>query len=175
MSTPLYDLSVPVFIRGLTNLSALLAKAEAHAAGEGKPAEVYLEARLFPDMAALASQVQRASDGTRFFVARIGQLDNPPMEDKETSFAELQARIAATIAYLEAAPRGAIDGREDADIELKTPRATMQFKGLSYLLDFALPNFFFHVTTAYALLRHQGVPIGKMDFLGPITRTPVDA
>lgn len=174
MSTPLYDLSVPVFVRGLTNLAALLAKAEAHAASEGKPAQAYLDARLYPDMAALPSQVQRASDAARFLVARLGQLDNPPMEDKEASFAELQDRIAATIAYLETVPRDAIDGREEADIEIKTPRATMAFKGLSYLLDFALPNFFFHVTIAYALLRHQGVPVGKMDFLGPITRTPAD-
>jgi hypothetical protein len=170
MSTPLYDLSVPVFIRALTNLSAILDKAAAHAASEGKPAESLLEARLYPDMHALAYQVQRASDGPRFFVARVGQLDNPPMEDKEASFAELQARIAATIAYLEAAPREAIDGREDADIELKTPRATLAFKGLSYLVDFAIPNFFFHITVAYALLRHQGVPLGKMDFIGPVTR-----
>jgi hypothetical protein len=170
MSTPLYDLSVPVFIRALTNLSAILDKAAAHAASEGKPAESLLEARLYPDMAPLASQVQRASDASRFLVARLGQLDNPPMEDKETTFPDLQARIAATIAYLKAAPRDAIDGREDADIEIKTPRATLEFKGLSYLLDFAIPNFYFHITVAYALLRHQGVPVGKMDFLGPVTR-----
>jgi hypothetical protein len=170
MSTSLYDLSVPVFIRGLTNLSAILDKAAAHAEGEGKPAEGLLETRLYPDMHALAYQVQRASDASRFFVARMGQIDNPPMEDNETTFAELQARIAATIAYLEAAPRDAIDGREEAEVELKNPRATLVFKGISYLLDFALPNFFFHCTTAYALLRHQGVPIGKMDFIGPVTR-----
>jgi hypothetical protein len=170
MSTPLYDLSVPVFIRGLTNLSAILDKAAAHAESAGKPADSLLEARLYPDMHALAYQVQRASDASRFFVARIGQLDNPPMEDKETTVAELKARIAATISYLEAAPREAIDGREDADIELKTPRATMTFKGIRYLLDFALPNFFFHVTIAYGLLRHQGVPLAKMDFIGPVTR-----
>ena len=170
MSTSLYDLSVPVFIRALRNLSAILDKAAAHAESEGKAPESLLETRLYPDMHPLAYQVQRASDATRFFVARIGQLENPPMEDKEATFADLKARIAATIAYLEAAPRAAIDGREDADVELKTPRATMLFKGIDYLLDFALPNVFFHCTTAYGLLRHQGVPIGKMDFIGPVTR-----
>ena len=169
MSTSLYDLSVPVFIRALRNLSAILGKAEGQCESEGKADSVMLETRLYPDMHALAYQVQRASDASRFFVARIGQLDNPPMEDNETSFADLQARIAATIAYLEAVPRDAIDGREDADVELKTPRATMTFKGIDYLLQFALPNVFFHCTTAYALLRHQGVPIGKMDFIGPVT------
>lgn len=170
MSTSLYDLSVPVFIRALRNLSAILDKGAAFAESEGKAPESLLETRLYPDMHPLAYQVQRASDASRFFVARIGQLDNPPMADDETSFAQLQARIAATIAYLEAAPREVIDGREDADVELKTPRATMTFKGIDYLLDFALPNVFFHCTTAYGLLRHQGVPIGKMDFIGPVTR-----
>ncbi|WP_404711045.1 DUF1993 family protein [Sphingomonas sp. MMS24-J13] len=170
MSTSLYDLSVPVFIRALRNLSAILDKGAAYAEGEGKAPESLLETRLYPDMHPLAYQVQRASDATRFFVARIGGLDNPPMADDETTFTQLQTRIAATIAYLEAAPREAIDGREDADVELKTPRATMVFKGIDYLLDFALPNVFFHCTTAYALLRHQGVPIGKMDFIGPVVR-----
>jgi hypothetical protein len=168
MSTPFYDISVPVFIRALTNLSAFLDKAAAHAEGEGKTPESLLETRLFSDMGALASQVQRASDASRFFVARIAQIDNPSMPDTETTFPELKARIAATIAYLESAPREKIDGKEDMEVELKTPRATLHFKGLPYLLDFALPNLFFHVTTAYALLRHQGVPVGKMDYIGPV-------
>ena len=170
MSASFYDISVPVFIRALTNLSAILDKGAAHAEGEGKVPESLMDARLHPDMHALAYQVQRASDATRFFVARIAGIDNPPMEDKETTFPELKARIAATIAYLETVPRERIDGKEKIDVELKTPRATILFKGLPYLLEFALPNLFFHVTTAYALLRHQGVPVGKMDFIGPVTR-----
>lgn len=170
MATSLYDLSIPVFVRALRNLSAILDKAEAHAAAEGKPGESLLEARLYPDMQALAYQVQRASDGARFFVARVGQVDNPPMADDETSIPALKQRIAATIAYLDAAPRAAIDGKEAMEVEIKTPRATMVFNGLDYLLNFALPNLFFHVTVAYALLRHQGVPIGKMDFIGAVER-----
>lgn len=170
MSTSLYEISVPVFIRGLRNLAAILDKGEAYADGEGKAADSLLEARLYPDMHALAYQVQRASDASRFFVARIAGIDNPPMEDNEASIADLKGRIAATIAYLEAAPRDRIDGKEDVEVELKSPRATLVFKGLPYLLDFALPNFFFHVSIAYALLRHQGVPVGKMDYIGPVER-----
>jgi hypothetical protein len=170
VTASLYDISVPVFIRALTNLSAILDKGAAYAESEGKAPESLLETRLYPDMSPLAAQVQRASDAARFFVARVAGIDNPSMPDTETSFAELKARIAATIAYLEAAPRDRIDGREALDVELKTPKATILFKGLPYLLEFALPNLFFHVTTAYALLRHQGVPIGKMDYIGPVTR-----
>jgi hypothetical protein len=172
MSTSLYDLSIPVFIRALTNLAAILDKGAAYAVDQGKPPETLLEARLHPDMAPLAYQVQRVSDGARNFAARIGQLDNPSMADTETTFDELKARIAATIAYLESVPRDAIDGKEDSTVELKTPRATMTFKGLPYLLEFALPNIFFHVTVAYGLLRHQDVPVGKMDYIGPVAIKP---
>lgn len=170
MSTSLYDISVPVFIRALRNLAAILDKGEADAGEKGVASETLLETKLYPDMQGLAYQVQRASDASRFFVARIAGIENPPMADNEASIADLKSRIAATIAYLEAAPRDRIDGKEDLDVEIKTPRATLRFKGLPYLLDFALPNLFFHITIAYALLRHQGVPVGKMDFIGPIER-----
>ncbi len=114
----------------------------------------------------LPTQVQRACDAAKLAVTRLAQLQPVPMEDKEQSFDELQARIAATIAVLERAPADAMDGRENAEIELKTPNRTLVFTGRDYLLDFAMPNFFFHVTMAYALLRMKGVPVGKLDYLG---------
>ncbi|MDB5704709.1 MAG: hypothetical protein JWN66_1825 [Sphingomonas bacterium] len=166
MTTQLYDLTVPVFLRGFHAMSGFLAKGEAFAAEKGiDPAEL-LTARLFEDMAPLTGQVQRVSDGTRFCLVRLGGVENVPMPDEEASFADLQDRIAKTVAFLKSVPREAIDGKEEAKIELKLPNRTLEFTGSSYVLGFALPNFYFHVTTAYAILRHKGVPIGKMDFLG---------
>ncbi len=166
MTISLYDLTVPVFIRNLTNLSAILAKGEAFAAEKGiDPAEL-VTARLFEDMAPLSGQIQRASDTAKFAVVRLGGIDNVAMADEETTFADLHARIDKTIALLESVPREAIDGKEDAAVTLQTPNRTTEFTGQSYALTFVLPNFYFHVTTAYAILRHKGVPIGKRDFLG---------
>lgn len=166
MTISLYDLTVPVFIRNLTNLSAILAKGEAFAAEKGiDPAEL-VTARLFEDMAPLSGQIQRASDTAKFAVVRLGGIDNVAMADEETTFADLHARIDKTIALLESVPREAIDGKEDAAVTLQTPNRTTEFTGQSYALGFVLPNFYFHVTTAYAILRHKGVPIGKRDFLG---------
>jgi hypothetical protein len=119
-------------------------------------------------MGPLTSQVQRASDAAKFTMVRIGGIENVAMADEEASFADLQARIAKTVAFLNSVPREAIDGKEEAPVELKTPNRTMEFTGQSYVLGFVLPNFYFHVTTAYALLRHKGVPIGKMDYLGGV-------
>ena len=166
MATQLYDLTVPVFLRGFHAMSGFLAKGEAYAAEKGiDPAEL-LGARLIEDMGPLTSQVQRASDAAKFTVVRIGGVENVAMADEEASFTDLQARIAKTVAFLEAVPRDAIDGKEEAKVELKLPNRTMEFTGQVYVLGFVLPNFYFHVTTAYALLRHKGVPIGKMDYLG---------
>lgn len=168
MTTQLYDLTVPIFLRGFHAMSGFLAKGEAFAAEQGlDPAEL-LNARLFEDMATLTGQVQRVSDGARFALVRLGGIENVAMADEEASFADLQDRIAKTVAFLKAVPRDAIDGKEDAAITLTTPRASFDFTGRGYVTDFALPNFYFHVTTAYAILRHKGVPIGKMDFLGGI-------
>lgn len=168
MTTQLYDLTVPAFLRGFNAMSGFLAKGEAYAAEKGiDPAEL-LNARLIEDMGPLTSQVQRASDAAKFTVVRIGGIENVAMPDEETSFADLQDRIAKTLAFLNAVPREAIDGKEDAPVELKTPTRTLEFTGRSYVLGFVLPNFYFHVTTAYALLRHKGVPIGKMDYLGGV-------
>lgn len=166
MATPLYDLTVPVYLRGFAAMSAFLEKGRAHAEAQGIAPGTLLNARLYEDMLPLTGQVQRASDTAKFAAARLSGIAGPSMPDTEASFDELQARIAATVAFLESVPRAAIDGREDADIEVKTPSATYPFKGLGYILGFAQPNFYFHVTTAYAILRHMGVPLGKMDYLG---------
>lgn len=168
MATDLYDLTVPAFIRGLRNLSALLDKGAAYAAEKGIDPLILTQARLIEDMAPLTAQVQYASDGAKGAVIRIGALDPVPMADSEQSFADLQDRIAKTIAFLESVPRERIDGRDDVEVVLKTPRGEFPFTGRSHALGFALPNFYFHVTTAYALLRQAGVPIGKLDYLGGI-------
>lgn len=166
MTSTLHELTVPVFIRALGNLSAFLKKGSDHADAHGIAHSEYLEARLAPDMAPLVSQIQRASDAAKGLLVRLGGVPNEAFADEEVSFADLQARIARTIAFLEATPADALAGKEDASVVLETPGRSFTFTGLGYVQNFALPNFFFHVTTAYALLRHKGVPVGKMDFLG---------
>lgn len=168
MATDLYDLTVPAFIRGLRTLSALLKKGAAHAAEKGIDPLTLTQARLIEDMAPLTAQVQFASDSAKGAVIRIGELAPVPMPDTEQSFGELQERIAKTIAFLESVPRERIDGREDAEVVLKTSGGDFPFTGRSHVLGFALPNFYFHVTMAYALLRQAGVPVGKIDYLGGI-------
>ncbi|UZW56914.1 DUF1993 domain-containing protein [Sphingobium sp. JS3065] len=168
MATDLYDLTVPVFLRGLRNLSAILDKGAAFAAEKGIDPLTLTQARLIPDMAPLTAQVQYASDTAKGTLIRIGALDPVPMPDTEQSFADLQERIAKTIAFVESVPRERIDGREDVEVTLKTPRGDFSFTARNHVLGFALPNFYFHVTTAYALLRQAGVPLGKMNYLGGI-------
>jgi hypothetical protein len=164
--TSLYDLTVPAFRRGFANLSAILSIGEGHARDTGISEADLLGSRLIEDMAPLTAQVQRASDTAKGAMVRIGGVPTVAMADDETSFAALQQRIAATLTFLDGVPREAIDGKEDAAIALVTPGRTVEFTGQSYVLTFVLPNFYFHVTTAYALLRMRGVPIGKMDYLG---------
>jgi len=166
MSLSLYDVSVPPFLRAFSAMSAFLEKGRAFADENGLPHADLLEARLIEDMAPLIAQVQRASDSAKFTVVRVGQIENIAIPDEETSFADLQERIAKTVAFLQAAPTSCMDGREDAEVILTTPRGSVPFTGKSYVLGFALPNFYFHMTTAYALLRQKGVPVGKLDFLG---------
>ena len=166
MPISLYDVTIPVLVQGLRNLSAVLEKGCAFADAQGLDHQTLLGARLAADMLPLTGQVQRASDTAKGLAVRLGQVPNVAMEDNETTFDALQARIAATIAFVEAVPREAIDGREEASIVLKLPSGDISFTGQSYVLTFAIPNFFFHVTMAYALLRQQGVPIGKRDYLG---------
>ncbi len=166
MGTGLYDLTVPVFIHHLRILSTLLDKGAAFAADRGIDPLALTGARLIEDMKPLTAQIQSACDTAT--VTRLGELEPVAMPDDEQSFAQLQARIARTIALLEAVPQQAIDGREDAQVVLKVPNAEFSFAGRDHVLRFALPNFFFHVAMAYALLRQAGVPLGKMDYLGAL-------
>ena len=166
MTTTLYDLSVPAFLRGFAAMDAILDKGRAWADEQGVAHDTLLAARLYEDMAPLTGQVQRASDAAKFAVARIAGIEAPSMPDTEASFADLKARIAATVAFIGSVPREQLDGQEDRAIEVKTPRRSFHFTGRPYLLGFALPNFYFHLTTAYAILRHNGVPVGKMDYIG---------
>jgi hypothetical protein len=166
MPLSLYDITIPVFIRAFGNLSKILDKAKAFADEKGMPHDELLNARLIDDMYPLTAQVQRASDTARFLAVRVGQHEAVPMADTEASFDELQARIKATVDYLKAVPADAFAGRETAKIEFKTGPRTLNFTGRDYVIGFAIPNFYFHATTAYAILRHKGVPLGKFDFFG---------
>jgi len=162
----MYDASLPLFIRMLGNLSAILHKAEAYAAERKIEPGVLLNARLAPDMYPLVRQVQIASDGVKGCAARLAGIDIPSYADSESSFAELQARIAKTQAFLGSVTAAQLEGSEGKSITLNFPGTELKFTGQEYLLHFVLPNFYFHLTTAYAILRHNGLDIGKMDFLG---------
>lgn len=166
MSLSMYQASVPVFIRAFDNLSAILHKAAAYAEARKIDPSVLINARLYPDMLPLSRQVQIASDNAKGAAGRLAQVERPAWDDNETTFDELQARIAKTIAFLKAIKPEQIDGSEERAISLKVGPNDLNFQGQAYLLGFALPNVFFHATTAYAILRHSGVDIGKMDFLG---------
>lgn len=168
MTISMYQASVPVFIRQLTNLAAILKKAEAHAEAKKIEPAVFINARLAPDMYALARQVQIASDSAKGCAARLAGIEVPSYADTETTFAELQARIAKTVDFLKGIKPDQIDGSEDREVVLKMRSGDVTFRGQPYLLDFAMPNLYFHCTTAYAILRHNGVEIGKMDYLGGI-------
>ncbi len=153
--------------RALVNLSAVLAKAEAHISTLGGNVEALVSARLAPDMLPLSGQVQRASDTAKAVVARLAGVDIPAFADDETTFAQLQDRIACTLAFVRSVDAAAIDGAEGKAISFQAGRYPLNFTGVSYLTDFALPNLYFHVTTAYAILRHNGAPLGKLDYIGP--------
>ncbi len=165
MSLSMYQASAPVFTHMLTNLSAILGKAQSEVdAGRLQEADL-IAAKLAPDMFALPRQVQIASDAAKG-MSRLAGRDAPAMEDTETTLAQLRDRIARTVEFLNTLTPAEVDGSEDRDIELKLRDRTMQFKGQQFLLNFVMPNFYFHVTTAYAILRSKGVPVGKPDFLG---------
>jgi hypothetical protein len=162
----MYDISVPVFQARLKALSGLLAKAEANAAERKIDPHVFVTGRLAPDMLTLTKQVQIATDHAKGAGARLSGREVPRFEDSETTFAELQARIAKTVDFLATLQPNEFDGAETRQINLKAGPRELSFVGQDYLLNFAMPNFYFHMTTAYAILRHNGVPIGKMDFMG---------
>jgi hypothetical protein len=167
MTISMYAASIPVFTQMLNSLKDILSKAEAHAAEKKIDPNVLLQARLFPDMLPLTRQVQIATDFAKGVSARLAGADVPAYEDNEQTFADLQARIAKTLALIEGLKPAQIDGSERREIVLRpgTPKE-QKFAGQSYLLNYGLPQFFFHVTTAYAILRHNGVEIGKRDFMG---------
>jgi uncharacterized protein len=165
MAITMYQASAPVFIKLLGNLKAILEKAAAHAAAKKIDESVFVNARLAPDMLPLSAQVQIASDMARGTMARLAGAEPSPLEDKEKTIAELIARIDTTVAQVKSFQAAQIDGTETRQITRKLGGNTMTFTGLDYLLTFAMPNFYFHVTTTYAILRHNGVELGKGDFL----------
>jgi hypothetical protein len=166
MAISMYQASVPVFIRMLDNLAVILQKAAAHAESKKFDSTVLINSRLFPDMFPLSRQVQIATDHAKGCAARLAGLESPKYEDNEVTLPELLARIQKTVEYLRTFAPDQIDGSEDKAITLQMRHTTMTFQGMPYLLHFALPNFYFHITTAYAILRHSGVDIGKHDFIG---------
>ena len=168
MATELYDILVPPLVRGLTALAAILEKGAAYAKEQGIAEEDMLGTRLIADMLPLTSQVQRVSDSAKGAIQRLGGGDPVAMPDEETTFAELQERIAKTLAIVKGADRDSIDGKEDTKIVLTFPTGEYRFTGHSFVTTFVLPNFYFHVTTAYGLLRMRGVPVGKLDYLGGV-------
>ncbi len=168
MSIAIYDVTIPVLTRGLRNLAAILEKAEGHAAARKVDPAVFAQLRLFPDMHPLARQVQIACDTAKGAAARLAGIDVPKHEDAESTLADLRARIDKTLAFIGTVTAAQLDGAEQRAIEIKFPSATWRFTGLAYVTEFVLPNFFFHESMVYALLRKGGVAIGKGDFLGDI-------
>ena len=168
MTISMQSASVPIFVRMLGNLLAWLDKAEAHATARKFEPSVLLGTRLAPDMLSFVRQVQIACDAAKFGVARLAGAEAPKHEDVETSFDELRERIRSTIDYVQSVPAAQLDGTEQKDVAVPRRDGTLTLKGEPYLKHFVLPNFFFHVTTAYALLRHNGVDLGKRDYLGPL-------
>ena len=166
MTLSMYETSTPALKRTLAALSAVLGKAADHAASRKVDQGVLLNARLFPDMFPLVRQVQIATDQAKGCAARLAGVDIPKYDDTETTFDQLQERIARTIAFLDSFVPAQINGSEDAEIVLQIHELKLEFKGQDYLLRWVLPNFYFHATTAYDILRHNGVELGKRDFLG---------
>lgn len=168
MTISMYEASLPAFIHSFGSLKAILQKGAAHAEARKFDASVLVNSRLFPDMLALARQVQIASDVAKGAAARLSETEPPKFADTETTIPELIARIDKTVDYLKGFKAAQIDGSEDRNVVVKTPRGDFSFTGLTFLRQWALPNFYFHVVTAYNLLRHNGVEIGKADYLaGP--------
>jgi uncharacterized protein len=166
MPLSMYEASVPAFLQMLGALSGILDKAAAHAAARKIDPAVLLDARLYPDMLPMKRQVQIAADFAKGTAGRLAGVELPKYEDTEASFEELKTRIEKTVAFVRSLDRRAIDGTEEKEITLTVGGQPRTFKGQPYLVNFALPNFYFHVTTAYAILRHNGVEIGKRDFMG---------
>jgi hypothetical protein len=167
MTSPMYTNSVPVFKQLLSGLKAILAQADAHAVANSVEPDAFLQARLYPDMFPLVKQVQIAADFARGISARLAGVDVPVYEGKEKSFADLDGLLAQTMGFLESVNSSKFEGSETKEIVLRPGTAKeKKLSGQAYLANYGLPQFLFHVTTAYALLRHNGLPIGKRDFMG---------
>ena len=167
MTSAIYTASIPVFKQMLGGLSGVLAKAEAHATAQNIDPNALLQARLFPDMFTLLRQVQVASDFAKSVSARLAGVEVPKLEDNEQTFADLQARIATVLAFIEGLDAAKFDGSATREIvtQAGTPKEK-RFTGQSYIFNYGLPHFFFHTTTAYDILRHNGVEVGKKDYIG---------
>ena len=168
MSLSMYQASVPVFTKTLENLSAILDKAAALAEAKKFDPSVLVQSRLAPDMLPFSFQIQSATDMARNSVARLAGVEAPSFQNTETTLPELKARIDKTLAFIKTIKPEQVDGSEARSIRIKMGPNEVPFKGQPYLLHFILPNFFFHSTTAYALLRHNGVDLGKRDFIGQL-------
>lgn len=168
MKISMYQASVPTFISMLENLNAMLEKAAAHAERNKIDPAVLINSRLYPDMFPLSRQVQIATDGAKGCAARLADMEPPRYEDNEETFPQLIARNRKTIDYLSAFKPEQIDGSEDRTVVLKFRDSSKTFVGLPYLINYVLPNFYFHIATAYGILRHSGVGLGKHDFLGKV-------
>ncbi len=166
MTISMYAASVPVFRQILNSMSEILTKAESHATERKIEPTALLQARLYPDMFALSRQVQIAADFAKGACARLAGVEVPKYDDTEQSFADLRARLAKTVAFIESLPQDKIDGSEERVITTSAGANSKTFAGQTYLTHYALPQFFFHATTAYAILRHNGVEVGKRDFMG---------
>ena len=166
MSFSMYEASVPVFKQILTSLSAIIDKAEAHATEKKIEPAALLQARLYPDMFPFARQIQVAADFAKGASARLAGVDVPKYEDTEVSFGDLKDRIAKTLAFIASLPQDGLEASAQRDITTGSGASAKQFKGQVYLMHYALPHFYFHATTAYAILRHNGVEVGKKDFVG---------
>jgi uncharacterized protein len=166
MHISMYQASVPRFVNILGNLSKILDKAQAHVDAKKIDAAALPNYRLFPDMLPMTTQVQIACDSAKGVVARLAGVDIPVFEDNEKTLADLSARIAKTIAFIQGVPAAKIDGTEDKQILIKRGDKETRYTGIQFLLGHAVPNFYFHVTTTYNILRHNGVEIGKRDYLG---------
>jgi uncharacterized protein len=168
MESSLYDFTIPALVRALTNLSKQLDKAGVHAEQKKYDTKVLAESRLIADMLPLTAQVQIACDNAKGAAARLSGIDPPKHEDTEKTFPELKARIGKTLDFIQSIKRDQFRGAETRDVVLKFPSLTLSFTGQEYVTKFVLPNFYFHVTMAYALMRKNGVDLGKGDFLGEI-------
>lgn len=166
MSIGMYQLAIPPVVRALENLRHILARGAAHCEARKIDPSALIQFRLYPDMRPLTFQVQVACDMAKGCVARLSGAEAPKFEDNEQTFADLESRIDRTLAYLRGTKAEQIDGTEEKPVTLKTPRGDLNFQGLAYVQGFVLPNVYFHTATAYNILRHNGVEIGKMDYLG---------